>query len=489
MKRIFIFLLLVSALGSGLIAQVGIGILTPDSTAILHLDDTTRGFLLTRMNSAQRNAIAAPAHGLTIFNVEDSTIQYWNGVCWLSVYQENCTDCFFDAQLSSIHDTLDRVIADSVTVTLTLLQTAGTPTQVAFNVLGILPPGMTWTANPNPAPATGNADITFHVTPFTPAGTYVFVVQALCGGDIENLIYTITVLPCYELHVFNNTLNYNVTTDFYNTYPAVPAGQPVCVIAYVDPGVLVASLDTLLPAHNTGTLPPGSILAVINNGQIIGMGGDGGIAADPTAAPPLSGAGYPGGTAMTVNMDATVVNNGYIFGGGGGGASMAFRVGIQLGPVFLGMLIGSGGGGGAGGGIGGNTPGVIGLFFYSPGLDGTDGLYGVPGPGGILNFPINFALGPVQISLNPNAHGGDGGAYGYPGSQGLFQLTISAGIVINIPFVGPVYVPIVTNLNIPIPVPPPAPGKAGMAIKRNGNIINIPDAPYNTSFIKGRVGP
>ena len=120
---------------SGVNAQVGIGILTPDTTAILHLESTTRGFLLPRMTTVNRNAINSPATGLMIYNTTDSTAQYWTGVCWLSVYQENCTDCYFNMSLSSIADTIDRTVSDSVNVTITVNQTAGTPQQVAFWVL------------------------------------------------------------------------------------------------------------------------------------------------------------------------------------------------------------------------------------------------------------------------------------------------------------------------------------------------------------------
>src|SRR5690606_35894180 len=138
-------------------------------------------------------------------------------------------------------------------------------------------------------------------------------------------------------------------------------------------------------------------------------------------------------------------------------------------------------GGGAGLGEGGTQPNnLIGLSWYSPGTDGTGGQFGVPGQGGILNFPITFAIGPAQVDINPNAVGGNGGPYGYPGTQGLFQLTISVSVVVNIPFIGPIVIPVVTNLNIPIPVPPPAAGDGGFAVKRNGFTTNIPDNTYNT---------
>ena len=158
-------------------------------------------------------------------------------------------------------------------------------------------------------------------------------------------------------------------------------------------------------------------------------------------------------------------------------------------PAF-GFFIGAGGGGGANLGAGGQQPGsLIGLAFYGDGTDATGGQFGVPGSGGILNFPIVFAVGPAQIDINPNAFGGNGGPYGYPGTQGSIQILISVSVVVNIPFIGPITIPVVTNLTIPIPIPPPAAGEGGNAVKHNGFTTNIPDNLYNTSFLRGEVGP
>ena len=51
--------------GSG---NIGIGTGTPDATAILHADSTTKGVLFPRMTTTQKNAISSPATGLVIFD-------------------------------------------------------------------------------------------------------------------------------------------------------------------------------------------------------------------------------------------------------------------------------------------------------------------------------------------------------------------------------------------------------------------------------------
>ncbi len=481
LKTITICLFLV--LGHQLImdAQVGINILVPDSSAVLHLESTDRGFLPPRLTTSEKNAINNPATGLVVYDSTDSTLQYFNGDCWLRTYQRNCDDCYFDMTSTSVADTIDRLIADSVTFQLNIDQVAGSPQNIAFTIINQLPNGMTYSIDPNPIFSSGTVDVTFYVTTFTPDGTYPIVIQALCGSSTINFIYSLTVLPCYEVVLNNSTLKYDLSTDFYNTYPSVPTSQPVCVISTVDPGVTVISDTTITPAYTTGTFPNGSKVAIVNNGNIIGRGGNGGVAFDPANG--LTGEGFDGGTAIDLTLDTDIFNNFNIYGGGGGGNAMAFSVSQGVGPVTLGIFLGAGGGGGAGNGRGGQEPGfVIGLSFYGPGQNATGGQFGVEGDGGQLNFPISVPVGPVDIDVDPQVYGGDGGAYGFPGTQGTF--TVGVGATINI---GPIQVPI-GPFPIPIPVPPPAAGDSGNAIKRNGFSTNIPDNSYNTSFLKGTVG-
>lgn len=472
--------------------HVGINTDQPDSSAVMHLVSEDKGFLPPQMTETMRDNINNPAVGLVIANTTDSTLDIFNGDCWLPSFAEDCNSCYLDVVPSSIADTIDRVISQTQTLSLDITQTAGNPQQIAITILTTLPPGLTATITPNPAPSTGVVDIEFHASPFAPDGTFPIVIQVLCNNSTYNIVYSLTILPCYEVPVLNTTNNYNLGTEFYTLYPNAPTNSPVCVVCLIDPGVEISSPTTAQPAYTTGTLPAGSLVAIVNEGNILGRGGDGGDAYDPALG--LTGEGFPGGTAIDLTLDADIVNNFNIFGGGGGGGSMAFSISTgnlipPPAPAF-GFFIGAGGGGGANLGEGGaQPPGLIGLSWYSGGTDGTGGQFGVPGNGGILNFPIVFSLGPAQIDINPNAIGGDGGPYGYPGTSGLMQITISVSVIVNIPFIGPIVIPVVTNLNLPLPIPPPAPGDGGHAVKRNGFQTNIPDNLYNTSFLRGTVGP
>ena len=56
--------------------DVGIGTVAPHPSAVLELQSTTKGFLLPRMTTVQRNTILIPAHGLLIFNTTDREFEY-----------------------------------------------------------------------------------------------------------------------------------------------------------------------------------------------------------------------------------------------------------------------------------------------------------------------------------------------------------------------------------------------------------------------------
>jgi hypothetical protein len=57
--------------------SVGIGTIAPATSAILDLASTTQGFLLPRMTTMERDAIAAPTAGLMIFNVSTQNVEVY----------------------------------------------------------------------------------------------------------------------------------------------------------------------------------------------------------------------------------------------------------------------------------------------------------------------------------------------------------------------------------------------------------------------------
>lgn len=73
---------------NSIFSQVGIGIITPASSAQLDVTSTTKGFLPPRITHAQKNAISTPAAGLIIWCTDCGTageLQVFNGTAWTNV--------------------------------------------------------------------------------------------------------------------------------------------------------------------------------------------------------------------------------------------------------------------------------------------------------------------------------------------------------------------------------------------------------------------
>jgi hypothetical protein len=65
--------------------QVGIGSATPDVSAVLDVQSTTKGFLLPRMTETERDNIASPATGLVVWCTNcslEGELQFFNGPAW-----------------------------------------------------------------------------------------------------------------------------------------------------------------------------------------------------------------------------------------------------------------------------------------------------------------------------------------------------------------------------------------------------------------------
>jgi hypothetical protein len=64
---------------------VGIGNLAPDASALLDVSSTTKGMLIPRMTTAQRDAIASPATGLLIYQSDGTAGFYYYDGGWKAV--------------------------------------------------------------------------------------------------------------------------------------------------------------------------------------------------------------------------------------------------------------------------------------------------------------------------------------------------------------------------------------------------------------------
>ena len=65
--------------------NIGIGTPTPHTSALLEVNSTSKGILVPRMTTVQRNAIASPAQGLLVYDTNAKGFMFYNGTAWESI--------------------------------------------------------------------------------------------------------------------------------------------------------------------------------------------------------------------------------------------------------------------------------------------------------------------------------------------------------------------------------------------------------------------
>ena len=97
MKFPFLVILFAAATQTLSAQSVGVGTTTPHSSALLHLQSTDQGVLIPRMLRTQRDAIPMPAHGLLVYQSDDTPGFYFNQGTqntpdWVKIGGENDAD-------------------------------------------------------------------------------------------------------------------------------------------------------------------------------------------------------------------------------------------------------------------------------------------------------------------------------------------------------------------------------------------------------------
>jgi hypothetical protein len=183
----------------------------------------------------------------------------------------------------------------------------------------------------------------------------------------------------------SNTNIYDLNTTALSTAGYTYVAGYTDISLTVNSGVYLYSSSTSTPALQVRAFDSSDTVSVINNGYIMGMGGDGGNGNGTLYG--LGSVGQDGGNAIDLERTVSITNNSYIAGGGGGGAGAY-----------------SSGGGGAGGGTGGTS--YIGASNLIPGGAGGD-----PGSAGSNGS---------RLSLNDWRKGsGGGGGRILPGTGGI----------------------------------------------------------------------
>jgi hypothetical protein len=65
--------------------NIGVGTVTPDASAKLHISSTTQGVLITRGTTTQINAISSPANGLMVYNTTLNKLCVYENGSWKQV--------------------------------------------------------------------------------------------------------------------------------------------------------------------------------------------------------------------------------------------------------------------------------------------------------------------------------------------------------------------------------------------------------------------
>jgi hypothetical protein len=228
-----------------------------------------------------------------------------------------------------------------------------------------------------------------------------------------------TTLPSQTINVTypsSGNAGRNVMTDVANGVYASPIWNGTSVVNLtitINAGVIIGAPNPSTPALTIpGGWPPGSTISLVNNGTVSGAGGAGGVGSDNTGP---GGDGTKGGSALSLQWQTSITNNGTIAGGGGGGGGAADHWNIYSG------FGGGGGGGGAGSVPGaGGVGGTAGSGSGSSGSAGTASSGGAGGAGGSIDLPGGNGgnLGQAGADgANPGGSGyttpGTGGAAGY----------------------------------------------------------------------------
>lgn len=232
--------------------------------------------------------------------------------------------------------------------------------------------------------------------------------QLYRGGGIvpdataNNAIATAGAISLSQFYGATNRLQVNITISPNQTNYVLNTAKAAGYVAgitdvtvTINSGVYVSSSSTGVYALDVDTSwATGDTVTIVNNGFIIGMGGNGGSGRSISGTTGSGGSnGAPGGPALRAQRPIILLNYGTIGGGGGGGAGGASGNGttVTTGPKWDVSYVpdtngGSGGGGGRSGttnSVGGGGGSASGMTYNYPGYAGASGTVTAAGAGGV----------------------------------------------------------------------------------------------------------
>jgi hypothetical protein len=110
--------------------------ITPDASSILEMRTTSKGLLIPRMTTAERDAITSPATGLMVFNTTSNKFNFYNGSSWTVLFSGT-------SGLNSITGTSNRITIGGTAADPTVDISSGYAGQNSITTLGTITTG-TW---------------------------------------------------------------------------------------------------------------------------------------------------------------------------------------------------------------------------------------------------------------------------------------------------------------------------------------------------------
>ncbi len=238
-----------------------------------------------------------------------------------------------------------------------------------------------------------------------------------CVGGTSSTSQSCTVPDFSYTATISDTPNYNLR----DVVLAAGWDGSKKVVATITINGDVYSTSNAIPAFDTGDLPAGSSVTIINNGNIIGKGGNGGVGYGSSLwagfgyAYTVGTPGEDGGPALKVRAITVIRNYGVIAGGGGGGGGGGYAY-----NNYYYQNYGSAGGGGGGGGQGYNAGsagggGILSGYSSASGNSGSSGTFSSAGLGATA---VNSSNSQGDGAAVYGSAGGNGGTLGNPGQVG-----------------------------------------------------------------------
>lgn len=205
--------------------------------------------------------------------------------------------------------------------------------------------------------------------------------------------YTVTGLSYVAAAPIDADLYINEDKEDYLLTDELTTSEAKEYVVVVNSGVVIGATSTANAAFRQGSFFAGATLKLVNLGQIIGAGGNGGTGPNTSVTHPncnfgTAGDGLSGGDALDLTTDATIDNGfGLISGGGGGGSGIKGSCEYDGELDLYRVSGGRGGGGGQGytggaGGTGGTASSNYHTNALANGFTGASGTIGSPGSNG-----------------------------------------------------------------------------------------------------------